>query len=144
MDPGFMEYSLTGPLSEEQANHRFEEILAHSRDGVGKHAIVENISSQIIGYCGIEPFDLHGQRKLELGYRIVPQKRNLGFATEAVQAVAQSFSSELYAYVEMDNLESIKVLKKIGFNNSGQIELYGKPVFLFESGYSQLNNKGPN
>lgn len=143
MDPGFMEYSLSGALSKEEAYRRFDEILAHSSKELGKLAIIENNSDQIIGYCGIEPFDLYGQRKLELGYRIAPQKRNFGFATEAAEAVAKSFSGELYAYVEIDNFVSIKVLEKIGFDNSGQITLYGKPVFLFESGCNKKMQPTP-
>lgn len=127
-----MEYSLVGTLSHQDAHRRVDQILTYSLNGLGKQAIFENSSNDLIGYCGIEPFDLKGLSALELGYRIIKSKRNQGFATEAARVMVESYTGDLYAYIEKGNKASARVIEKMGFSYRGEAEVQGAQVMLFK------------
>lgn len=131
-DPDFMEYSDTGPLDTNAANDRFDQILLYSKSGAGKSAIILREDGIIIGYCGVEPFDLDGKKEFELGYRLVSSFRGMGFATEAAKAISNTHSGRLYAYLDRKNLKSINVLKKIGFSHQGVCDVKGKQYELYQ------------
>jgi RimJ/RimL family protein N-acetyltransferase len=56
---------------------------------------------------------------LEFGYRLVPEARGRGYATEAGRAVlglaAETFQGELLAMIDPRNEASAKVIVKLGF-----------------------------
>lgn len=69
-------------------------------------------------------FFKHEHRKAELGFWLLPQFWNKGFATEAINAVAHYWQTEkqihrLEAFVEEGNESSSKVLTKAGFYYEG-------------------------
>lgn len=131
-DPVFMAYSDSGAFSADAAAIRFGNILDNSKLGLGKKALVLKDKNEIIGYCGIEPFELDGKRELELGYRLLESYRNTGFATEAAQAVISAFTgTKLFAYVEPGNIHSIRVLLKLGFEKLGLRQIKDKSCLLF-------------
>ncbi|HLA38729.1 MAG TPA: GNAT family N-acetyltransferase, partial [Candidatus Glassbacteria bacterium] len=132
MDPGFMEYAENGPFTEPGAHRRFDAILHYAERGLGKQALIEKASGILIGYCGIEPFELDGREFLELGYRVMPAFRNRGYASEAAKALAMAHRGSLFAYVEAANAVSIRVLQKAGFDFSREILYHDRPVQLYE------------
>ncbi len=71
-DPVFMEYSDSGAFDAHSAAIRFDKILDNSQSGLGKKALILKDTNEIIGYCGIEPFELDRKRELGLGYRNLP------------------------------------------------------------------------
>lgn len=59
--------------------------------------------------------------EVEIGYEIVTDYQNKGYATEASEALikwakASKHIKSIVACVEPDNLPSVKVLRKLGFN----------------------------
>ena len=142
MDPYFMEHSETGALDAASANSRFDQILSFGNVGLGKRAVLDTQSGELYGYCGIEPFELNRQIRLELGYRIALAHRQKGIATEAASAVASTHAGKLYAYVNSSNLASIRVLERIGFNKSGTCLVHGKQYALFNYSGGKTNNQG--
>ena len=132
-DSTFMEYSDTGALSEAAAHSRFDQILEYSLGGLGKHALILVETNVLIGYCGIEPFELNGKIELELGYRLVVAQRGKGLATEAGRAfIARADFTRLFAYTHPQNLNSLKVLLRLGFTAIGDQNIKGGNSTLFE------------
>ena len=74
----------------------------------------------IVGYAGVDWFDLDGRRELEFGYRLVPEAQwVVGYATEAGRALLDlarsTFRGTLYGLIEPTNTASSGVIAKLGF-----------------------------
>ncbi|MGD0395097.1 MAG: GNAT family N-acetyltransferase, partial [Acidimicrobiales bacterium] len=84
-----------------------------------KQPIVERASGLVIGYTGADYFTFEGQARLEWGYRLVPESRGMGYATEASHALLgrarETFSGELLAIIDPANHASQNVCRKLGF-----------------------------
>ncbi len=133
MNEEFMAFSEAGTFNNEGANQRFNQIIAYASQGLGKQAITLTALGELVGYCGIEPFQLEGSQEMELGYRIASNHRGQGIATEAALAIlANSSIKRLFAYVEEQNSKSIKILLHLGFKNQGECTLKGKSYQLFK------------
>lgn len=72
-DPEVMRFSLSGPLSREQAKHYFQtRILSHySAFKFGLWAVI--FEKNIIGFVGLVSQEVDGEKKNELGYRLLPK-----------------------------------------------------------------------
>ena len=82
-------------------------------------AIIAKDTNEIIGWCGIQPFEPMSEKK-EIFYELSPTYWNKGYMTEAAGSVLQYGFEELHleeivAGVKPNNIASIKVLEKIGF-----------------------------
>jgi RimJ/RimL family protein N-acetyltransferase len=94
-----------------------------------KQPVIERATDTIIGYSGVAWFDFEGARRLEFGYRLVPDARGRGYATEAGLAVlrlaVETFRGELLAMVDPTNRASRNVIAKLGFGFWKQAEVDG-------------------
>jgi RimJ/RimL family protein N-acetyltransferase len=79
---------------------------------------------------------------LEFGYRLVPEARGLGYATEASRAVlanaAETYRGEILAIIDPTNHASQNVARKLGFtfwkqaavagyvDNLYRLQIYGR------------------
>jgi len=92
-----------------------------------------------IGTCGLLKRDY--LKEIDIGFAFLPQFRGKGYAVESAAVIAygkEAFSlSRIVAITQADNIRSIKVLKKIGFEfentinqpeDDQEIELYGADV----------------
>lgn len=107
-------------LTEEEANDRFDHMVAVCRTiPFGKQPVVELASGLVVGYTGVDYIDFEGKTWLEWGYRLVPERRGLGYATEASRALLakahQTYAGELLAIIAPENLASQNVCRKLGF-----------------------------
>lgn len=117
-DERFMVY--LGALSPSAAQARFDHMLATCASvSFAKQAIVELSSGTVVGYTGVDWFDIDGRRWLEWGYRLVPEARGRGYATEATRMLldraARDYRGEILAMIHPDNLPSQNVCRKLGF-----------------------------
>ncbi|MGZ8752289.1 MAG: GNAT family N-acetyltransferase [Acidimicrobiia bacterium] len=117
--PEFMVFS-GGVHDLESAHVRFDEMLQTATDvPFAKQPVIELATRTIIGYSGVAWFDLEGTRRLEFGYRLVPEARGRGYATEAGRSIldlaAKTFRGELVAMIDPKNDPSANVLLKLGF-----------------------------
>jgi len=118
-DEDFMIFS--GQARTEAAAHgRFDHMLAMCEVvPFAKQPIVERASGLVVGYTGVDYFTFEGEERLEWGYRLVPESRGLGYATEASQALLararETFSGELLAMIDRSNHASQNVCRKLGF-----------------------------
>jgi RimJ/RimL family protein N-acetyltransferase len=106
--------------TEEAAHGRFDHMLAMCEVvPFAKQPIVERASGLVVGYTGVDYFTFEGEERLEWGYRLVPESRGLGYATEASQALLararETFSGELFAMIDPANHPSQNVCRKLGF-----------------------------
>lgn len=115
----FMEF-YPGVLTEEEAMGRFDHMVAVCQTiPFGKQPVVELSSGLVVGYTGVDYMGFEGNTWLEWGYRLVPECRGLGYATEASQALLakahQTYAGELLAIIAPENLASRRVCHKLGF-----------------------------
>ncbi|WP_198437414.1 GNAT family N-acetyltransferase [Moritella sp. F3] len=136
-DTDFMAYSPTGVMTISQAERRFSSLLSAFKDhGIGKLAVIERSSGDLIGYCGIESFEYENATAVELGYRLKLSARGKGYAFEASKAVL-AFATQLgyqrvFAFTEPDNTPSQHILIKLGFMLREQGVHQGMPIQYFE------------
>ncbi|USG68157.1 GNAT family N-acetyltransferase [Brevibacillus ruminantium] len=92
--------------------------------------ILSRLSNEIIGSCGFNYLDYENERA-EIGYDLGYPYWGKGYAPEALRAIIR-FGFEHYrlnrveAKVEPENLNSIKVLKKLRFVEEGTLRQYEK------------------
>jgi RimJ/RimL family protein N-acetyltransferase len=114
----FMIFS-SGALTDEAADRRFDHMLAMCEMiPFSKQPIVERASGVGVGYTGVDYCTFEGEERLEWGYRLVPESRGLGYATEASQALLararETFSGELLTIIDPANDASQNVCQKLG------------------------------
>jgi RimJ/RimL family protein N-acetyltransferase len=117
-DEDFMVFS--GVLTAEEAGDRFDHMVAVCQAiPFGKQPVVERSSGLVVGYTGVDHIRFEGKTWLEWGYRLVPERRGLGYATEATQALLakarQTYAGELLAIIAPENRASQNVCRKLGF-----------------------------
>lgn len=88
--------------------------------------IVRRHEGDVIGYCGLN-FDGSGTpEEPELAYELLRRAQGAGYATEAAQAVvtwaAEAGYRRLWAGVRVWNAASRRVLEKLGFVETGEVE----------------------
>jgi RimJ/RimL family protein N-acetyltransferase len=118
-DECFMVFS-SGVLDSQGAHRRFDEMLARSAElSFAKQPVIERNTGSIVGYSGVNFFEFEGQQRLEYGYRLVPDARGKGYATEAGRALLnvaeESFAGEILAMIDPRNFRSQNVARKLGF-----------------------------
>jgi RimJ/RimL family protein N-acetyltransferase len=118
-DEEFMVFS-SGVLTPDAAHHHFDEMLTRGAEiPFAKQPVIERSTGTIVGYAGVDWFAFEGHRRLEFGYRLVPEARGLGYATEASRAVlakaGETYRGEIFAIIDPTNCASQNVAAKLGF-----------------------------
>jgi RimJ/RimL family protein N-acetyltransferase len=95
--------------------------------GFGEFAVLEKISGELIGYCGLMSLDK--SEEIEIYYGFPKKYWGKGFATEAARAVLkfafdEAKLSQVVGVTNPKNIASQKVLQKIGLKYQGQITCY--------------------
>ncbi len=109
-----------GVLTADEAQDRFDHMVAVCQAiSFGKQPVVELSSGLVVGYTGVDYIDFEGKTWLEWGYRLTPECRGMGYATEASQALLakarQAYAGKLLIIIAPENLASQKVCRKLGF-----------------------------
>ncbi len=124
-----MKYS--GVLTAHEAQERFDHMVAVCRViSFGKQPVVELSSGLVVGYTGVDYIDLEDRTWLEWGYRLKPERRGIGYASEASQALLakaqQTYRGTLLSIIAPENSASQKVCQKLGFTFWKQSSVEGK------------------
>ncbi len=93
-------------------------------NGIGRWAVIQKETNTFVGWCGLKYFTETINKHIhiyDLGYRFAQKYWGKGYATEAAKAcIEHGFNKmdlkEIYAMTDSRNLNSNKVLKKLGFN----------------------------
>jgi len=108
-----------------------EDIAAHIRaeleeSGPGVLAVERKDAADVIGYCGLVFHGSGAPHEPELAYELLRAAHGRGYATEAGLAVVAWVSEAGYprlcATVRDWNAASRRVLEKLGFHETGQVE----------------------
>ena len=109
----------------------------YENDLGGMNVLIDKKTNQLIGQCGLLIQTVENKKRLEVGYSILPEYWNLGYASEASQkcknyAFENNFSDSLISIVHVDNISSEKVALKNGMKFEKKISNYkGMPVNIF-------------
>lgn len=99
------------------------------RLGYSTYTIKLRSDGSKIGTVGL--YDREGLDGIDLGFALLPEYENQGYAFEAseklVEVAAETFGlSALKAITTIDNIGSQKLLRKLGFQESGNLKLSGR------------------
>jgi RimJ/RimL family protein N-acetyltransferase len=103
----------------------------------GMNVLIDKKANQLIGQCGLLVQTVEEQLRLEIGYSILPQFWNKGYATEAAQkcrdyAFENNCAQSLISIVHIDNIASEKVALNNGMALKKYLENYkSNPVNIF-------------
>lgn len=104
--------------------------------GFGFGMVELKSTEETIGMCGFVKRDF--LEDVDLGFAFLPEFTGQGYAYEiasACMAYAKAVLklNKLCAIVTPDNLSSIKLLKKLGFQNEGFVRHEDEDLFLFKT-----------
>jgi len=110
--------------------HRYENNLG------GMNALIEKQSGKLIGHCGLLVQNVDGVSELEIGYSLLPEFWNKGFATESATkcrdfAFENNFSDSLISIISLTNKLSENVAIKNGMKIDKVTEYNGNIVNIF-------------
>ena len=113
-------------------------IIKHIRQqyidhGIGRWAIIDKQTNEFIGWTGLKFITEKTNNHInyfDLGYRLIKKHWGKGIATEAAFASLQyAFkelnANEIYAIAECENINSNKLLKKVGLKYIEKFDLNG-------------------
>ena len=107
----------------------------YTKKPLGMLAVTEQNNNRLIGICGLMPLD-DDENQYEIGYRILPKFQGKGYATEAAIAIrdyaANVNINKFVAFIEKENIPSIKIAEKIGMKFSKNYIYKNIPVLLYE------------
>ena len=122
----------------------------YSKNGIARWAVVHKLTNECLGWSGLkyfnEPLNKH-VNFYELGYRFKKKHWGKGYATESSKAVLdygfQHLKADsLFAITDPNNLNSKKVLFKLGFERRNTFDYDGDPTDWFELKKSTWENAG--
>ena len=125
MDSDPLLCALTGEIAPQDISETISHIghirMQYAENGFGRYAIVERASGHFIGWAGLklEKNVNNHDKFIDLGYRLLSQYWNHGYATEAAIAlVSYGFevlhADKICAYIESCNPASRKIAEKAG------------------------------
>jgi RimJ/RimL family protein N-acetyltransferase len=139
-DDAFMVFS--GPLDRAAAERRFDGMLQLAEAvPFAKQPVLERESGLVVGYVGVATIEFDGLEQFEFGWRLVPEARGRGYATEAsagvLELAGQCDAGWIYALIDSRNLASQRVARKLGFRYRRDAEIHGDVIQLHQRWVSE-------
>jgi len=112
-------------------------IKRYKNDGFGLWAVIRKVDNQFLGDCGITLQNIDGEILPEIGFHIIKEFCNMGYATEAAEACKKYAIKVLgyksiYSYSEIGNKASQRVSSKIGMNKVKTFKKDGIEEVVYE------------
>ncbi|OZI10938.1 GNAT family N-acetyltransferase [Bacillaceae bacterium SAS-127] len=137
-NPNIVRYIGNGQTRDEEGIKKFLDWIydTYSEDeNYGLKMLLEKGSNKPIGHAGLIPQIINGTEEIEIGYWISEEYWNRGFATEAARGFLEYGKrlnvGKMIALIQVNNIASQKVAKKIGMQLEKEIILNGKGVFVY-------------
>ena len=125
------------PSPEDRCRKWFEITLTrYKEDRGGMNVLIDKQSGRLVGQCGLLMQEVDEMGELEIGYSILPEFWNHGYATEAAilckeYAFRNKFSESLISIVHVDNIRSERVARKNGMQLDKTTVFKEMPVNIF-------------
>ncbi|MGH1518376.1 GNAT family N-acetyltransferase [Chryseobacterium sp. JK1] len=141
-DPEVMKYIGVPPVTDKRESEEMIKMIQkqYEENGVGRLAVVEKETGTMVGWSGLKLItkEVNGyQNVLELGYRFVQEAWGKGYAVESGIASLDYGFNELkadtiYAYAHSEHDASNYILRKLGFEKTGEFEEPDGICFWYE------------
>lgn len=129
-NPEVMKYIGVPPLSDISESENVIKMIQQQYldNGVGRLAVIEKESGLLIGWSGLKLItqEINGYNNIyDLGYRFIPEYWGKGYALESAKASLDFGFNDLkaeiiYAHAHSENEGSNHILRKIGFEKTGE------------------------
>jgi RimJ/RimL family protein N-acetyltransferase len=121
----------------------------YKENGIARWAVVDKLTKECVGWAGLKYYNQllnNHENFYELGYRFKKKHWGKGFATESSMAILDyGFKSlnidKVFAITDPGNINSKKVLKKLGFEFQETFEYENEPTDWFELKRSTWQDK---
>ena len=113
-----------------------KQLWRYENDKGGMNALIEKSSGKLIGHCGLLVQIVDGIPELEIGYSLLPDFWNRGYAFEAAShcrefAFKNDFSKSLISIISLTNGPSQKVALKNRMKIEKETNYNGNKVYIF-------------
>lgn len=121
----------------QRANFWVERQLNRYREQkFGLQALILNETNEFVGQCGLLLQEVDGVMEIEVGYHILKEFRNRGYASEAAMlfagyALDNRMAASVVSVIHQKNFKSQRVAEKNGMSNEKAIFWNGKEVFVY-------------
>ncbi len=135
-DPRTLEFLFYGDYTRELTQKRIADKRAHQAfHGFAIWTMLERETGDVVGDCGLQ--HLEDGPEIEIGWRVAPDRRDRGYATEAARAALAVGFRELgleriVAVTDPRNSASRRVMEKLGMTFVGPGRHYGAETVLYE------------
>mgnify|MGYP000517388925 CR=1 FL=1 len=120
-DPTVMKYSTVGVHSEQQIHEYIANCQKqYDLNGYGHWAIYDSSTYEFIGVCGLNKHEIDSGEVIHINYRLAANQQGKGYAVESTFGVLDFAKNSLkldviYALIEPENMSSVKVVNRTGF-----------------------------
>ena len=121
------------PMAEKFLEKQF---IRYKEKRYGLQALITKENGKFIGLCGLLDQTIDNQQELEIGYHILPQYWNMGYATEAAKtfmnfAKENALGHSLISIIDVENSKSQRVAEKNGFTKENRTNYQGYDVWIY-------------
>ncbi|WP_236702615.1 GNAT family N-acetyltransferase [Thalassomonas actiniarum] len=137
-DPQVMLYSTVGVHNREQIQAYIENCQQqYLIPGYGTRAIVDKVTNEFIGICGLHKENLDDRALTHLNYRLAVKHQGKGYASEAVNGLLTMAKDTLNldcvsALIEPENRASVNVVTRQGFDYRNTTSFRGFKVDVYQ------------
>jgi [ribosomal protein S5]-alanine N-acetyltransferase len=113
-----------------------EKIDRFERDeGMSLWAAVDRESGKAVALAGFQWEQIEGQRGLDIGCVVATHAQNVGYGTEASEAILRAaFAAgfeRVTAMTNPDNARALRILERLGFERQGETTFEGRLYAFF-------------
>jgi RimJ/RimL family protein N-acetyltransferase len=137
-DSNVMKYITGRPLTLDETLQHMDLVKKNWADlGFSSWSMMDKETNDYIGTCGIQHIEFNPDNPLEFGWRLKPDKRKRGYATEAAHAMKKFIFettriNELFALCHQENGASERVMQRVGMQYDGIEHWYGLDLVVYK------------
>lgn len=128
----------------------FERVFNRYKNELGcLNVLIDKASGEFVGKCGLLLQTVDDIKELEIGYSMMPQHRQKGYASEAAKycrdyAFSNNLTDSLISIIHPDNASSANVARKNGMTVDKQTMFNTSPANIFRITKAAWEQSGNN